>query len=57
MDPQTLKEYIDVLRYALDSLWPYMVALGFVAPLASKRVREAAIEKVTRKPKDPNATQ
>ena len=54
MTPEMLKEYIDVLRYALDALWPYGVALGVLTPLASKNIRNAVAQRTaqTIQPKD-----
>lgn len=53
MDTETAKAWIDVLKYALDTLWPYAVGLGLVAPFASKRIRTAGAERIedTLKPK------
>lgn len=56
MDTETAKAWIDVLKYALDTLWPYAVGLGLVAPFASKRIRGASMDRIedTLKPKPKN---
>ena len=53
MSPEEAKNWIEVARYAIDTLWPLLVAAGIVSPLASKRVRKGigdALSKEKEKP-------